>query len=106
LAQIAVGSLMTIDAQLFEAVKVHAFTRKDGSQGVLIDWRSNCPVCGKEFLTTSSATGATPTRRCRDHRALSKSVAGSRKRMTVRILPFGIKAGTGDQPATGQNSAL
>ena len=83
---VGVGARMAIDDQAFEVVKLHPFTRKDGSEGLLIDWRSHCPVCEKEFLTTSSATGSTPTRRCRDHRALSKSVAGSRKRMTVRWL--------------------
>ena len=104
-AGVQVGVRMAIDAQTFEVVKLHPFTRKDGSEGLLIDWRSHCPVCAKEFLTTSSATGSTPTRRCRDHRALSKSVAGSRKRMTVRWLSPEEQAGVSISPATSPTGA-
>ncbi|MFC4594288.1 hypothetical protein [Sphingobium tyrosinilyticum] len=40
-----VGARLAIDAQVFEVIKLHAFTRKaDGTQGTLIDWRSNCPT--------------------------------------------------------------
>ena len=76
------GGRLMVDGQSFELLRTFNFTRKDGSSGRLLAWRSHCPQCGAEFKTTSVLGGHTPTRRCKRHRAPGKPVRG---RGPVRI---------------------
>lgn len=105
---IQIGARLSIDGQPYELVRIHEFKRKhDGSMGTLYDWKAPCADCGKEFITTSSPSGAMMTRRCREHRSAGKAVRGGgrRQRMTVTWLPPIEKAGAGTPPATGPTSA-
>jgi hypothetical protein len=105
LAHIVPGARMSIDGQIFTLLKRHEFRRRDETVGEIFAWQAPCADCGRSFITSSSSSGATPTRRCREHRSAGKAVAGNHKRMTVTWLPPIEKAGAGTTPATGPTSA-
>ncbi|MDX0029731.1 hypothetical protein [Sinorhizobium meliloti] len=55
--------------QRYELLGWAPYIRLDGSDTWLATWMSVCPVCGRGFLTTTSASPSRfqPNRRCREH---------------------------------------
>lgn len=105
---IQIGARLAIDGQPYELIRIHEFKRKhDGSTGTLYDWKAPCADCGKEFITTSSPSGAMMTRRCREHRSAGKAARGGgrRQRMTVTWLPPEDKARAEAKPSSDPASA-
>ena len=85
-----IGAVMLIDQQRFELIKTHPFRRRDGSTGLLLDWRAECANCGAPYFTTTSLGGATPTRRCKVHRQAAKQVVpGRRRKLSISIVAPG-----------------
>jgi hypothetical protein len=87
-AEPVLGTRMIIDGQGYALVGKFPYDRRDGSVGVMLRWRTACPVCGTEFETNAAFGGSSPTRRCREHRALSRQVTrGPRhRRLNITII--------------------
>lgn len=88
-AEPVIGDRLVIESQIYELIKIHDSVRPNRTI-TFLDWRTHCPTCGAEFITSTTTAGNMPTRRCRAHRAAGRQVTrGPRRKLSIRIVAPG-----------------
>lgn len=69
------------DGQAWQPLAVRDHQRLDGTETVFIDWQTNCPTCGDEFIITTGATFHTGrlVRRCQSCKHPGRRVSKERR---------------------------
>ena len=84
------GTVLMHEGQRYVAVGSDLHKRRDGQIVPIILWESHCAQCGRPFQCWSGLRSGTLNRRCLDHRAPGKAVAGSgRKRVAKHLSKHG-----------------
>jgi len=62
--------LKTYRGQEYEMIGTEPYIRRDGTETLLVVWRSHCATCGKPFelRTPKESSKFDPNRRCQKHK--------------------------------------
>lgn len=64
-----VGEVKKYKNQTYQCVEVEPYTRRDGTESVVLVWETACADCGRTFsFTTPNRRWFSPSRRCQSHR--------------------------------------
>ena len=80
------GFAIKQDGQNFKPLGFCQHITKAGAAMQVIEWETNCPMCGVEFITTSLMIFETPTRRCVDCRVSGSTVRSARRKFRRQIV--------------------
>ncbi|WP_139797548.1 hypothetical protein [Novosphingobium sp. B1] len=75
-----IGTVLKLDGQEFELVRVEPYFRLDGTPSTLLVWESTCPGCASTFEVKSGLKANAINRRCVGCKRVGKPVSGKRRR--------------------------
>lgn len=71
--------------QEYRPLGIRPHTRLDGAETALIDWETDCPICGVVFVISTSILGKEPRRRCEQCKAPGRWVKTQRRHSRRRV---------------------
>ena len=72
--------IIEFDQQIYRPLCVRPHVKQDGSEIRVIEWLTNCPLCGGEFTAVTTMKFAQPRRRCDACKAPGRRVKTDRKK--------------------------
>jgi len=63
------GTVMCFDGRPFKLEGAEPYTRRDGTDGHVLWWRTRCSTCGEETVVTTGLRSKTVSKRCPAHKA-------------------------------------
>lgn len=82
-----VGTVLKLDSQEFELVRIVPYLRLDGTPSTLLVWEAACPSCGCKFEVKSGLKANAINRRCGSCKRVGKPVSGKRRRkVSVEVM--------------------
>lgn len=77
-------TVVMIEGQRYQLSGSKLYERLDGELVPLVCWRSHCADCGQPFECWTKLQCKHPNRRCPDHHAPGRPVAGGKRRTNAR----------------------
>lgn len=72
----AIGFKMQYNNTSHILIASEPYTRKDGNQSVLLNWQTECRVCGVKFQQLSGLSGKFLNSKCKEHRNPKSGAVG------------------------------